>query len=142
MSTSSRQLTAQEISTARAALDQLSSNNEELQLHISSSHTSVTLPAPAVALLRELLEAMAQGKAVSVLPSDSELSTFELADLLNVSRPHAITLLERGLIPYRMVGTHRRVRLEDALAYKTMQHQRSMDAMAALQGENERLGLQ
>jgi excisionase family DNA binding protein len=71
----------------------------------------------------------------------SELGTFELADLLGTSRSHAIGLLERGLIPFRNVGTHRRVRVEDALKYKAEQRQRSLETMAALQAENEALGL-
>jgi excisionase family DNA binding protein len=73
---------------------------------------------------------------------DGELGTSELADLLGISRPQAIGLLERGLIPFRNVGVHRRVRVEDALKYKAEQRQRSLKAMAALQAENEALGLQ
>ena len=89
-----------------------------------------------------MLEAMALGKNVAVLPLETELSSFELADLLNVSRPYAIGLLEKGVIPFRSVGVHRRIRLDDALQYKAKQRQCSLEAMAALQAENEALGLQ
>jgi excisionase family DNA binding protein len=130
--------TAHDAQTARIALEKLESqDNTNLETHLD-----LTLPAPAVNLLRELLEAMSKGQAVAVLPLDSELGTFELADLLGTSRPHAIGLLERGLIPFRNVGAHRRVRVEDALKFKAEQRQRSLEAMAALQAENEALGLQ
>lgn len=127
--------TARDSAAARRALETLQSDPDRLELDLRTSDT-------LGAALRELLEVMAQGKAMTVLPLDAELSSFELADLLGVSRPSAIAILERGLIPYRTVGTHRRVRLEDAQQYQTQQRQRSLEAMAALQAENEALGLQ
>jgi excisionase family DNA binding protein len=127
--------TPRDTDTARRALEALQRDPNHLELNL---HATDTLPAT----LRTLLEAMSAGKAVAILPLESELSTFELADLLGVSRPTAISLLERGLIPYRTVGTHRRIRLEDALAFQTQQRQRSLEAMSALQAENEALGLQ
>ena len=127
--------TARDTAAARRALEALQSDPDRLELDLRMSDTL------GVAL-RELLEVVAQGRAMAVLPLDTELSSFELADLLGVSRPSAIAILERGLIPYRTVGTHRRVRLEDAQQYQTQQRQRSLEAMAALQAENEALGLQ
>ena len=126
--------TERDSAAARRALEALQSDPDRLELDL---HGSDTLGAA----LRELLEVMAQGKAVTMHPIDAELSSFQLADLLGVSRPSAIAILERGLIPYRTVGTHRRVRLEDAQRYQTQQRQRSLEAMAALQVENEALGL-
>jgi excisionase family DNA binding protein len=129
--------------SARKALVQLGADQSTvLKLHAAGSDTAVKLPQIVVSLLRELLEAIAHGKAVAVIPVEQELSTFELAELLSVSRPHAITLLERGLIPFQFIGSHRRVRLEDALKYKDAQYKRSLEAMAALQAQNEALGLQ
>ncbi len=81
--------------------------------------------AEAVVLTRELTEALrallaplAQGKMVRVVPLEAELTTQEAAEILGVSRPHLIRLLESGKIPYRKVGTHRRIRVEDLLAYR------------------------
>jgi excisionase family DNA binding protein len=136
MNVFSQNLSAQDSAIAQVALEKIAvqhSQNQEMNL---------TLPAPAIDLLREMLEAMVLGKSVAILPLETELSSFELADVLNVSRPYAIGLLEKGLIPFRSVGVHRRIRLDDALRYKAEQRQRSLEAMAALQAENEALGLQ
>jgi excisionase family DNA binding protein len=132
----SQNLSAQDSAIAQVALEKIAVQ------HPQNQEMNLTLPAPAIDLLREMLEAMVLGKSVAVLPLETELSSFELANVLNVSRPYAIGLLEKGLIPFRSVGVHRRIRLDDALRYKAEQRQRSLEAMAALQAENEALGLQ
>ena len=99
------------------------------------------LPAEALAIFQEVLEHLAQQRSVVVLALDSELSTFEAADVLNVSRPHVTKLLERGVIPFRMVGTHHRIRLADVLQYQTEQRQRSLAAMQELADLSQGLGL-
>ena len=76
------------------------------------------LPAGAVALLMDILEAMAAGRGVTLIPENAELTTVQAADVLNVSRPFLIKLLEESVLPHRKVGKHRRVRLEDVMAYK------------------------
>jgi excisionase family DNA binding protein len=65
-----------------------------------------------------ILEAMAAGRGVTIIPENAELTTVQAADVLNVSRPFFIKLLENGAIPHRKVGKHRRVRMEDFMAYK------------------------
>lgn len=79
-----------------------------------------TLPVPdeAMQLFAELLAQLAKGNLVRILGMDSELTTQEAADLLHVSRPYLIQLLEKGVLPFRQVGSHRRVRYQDVLDYK------------------------
>jgi excisionase family DNA binding protein len=76
------------------------------------------LPAGAVALLIDILEAMAAGRGVTLIPENAELTSVQAADVLNVSRPFLIKLLDENLLPHRKVGKHRRIRLEDVMAYK------------------------
>ena len=78
----------------------------------------IELPAGAVELLSHVLEAMAAGQGVTLIPENAELTTVQAADVLSVSRPYLIKLLDRGAIPHRKVGKHRRVRMEDVVAYK------------------------
>ena len=79
----------------------------------------VELPAGAVALLIDILEAMAAGRGVTIIPENAELTTVQAANLLNVSRPFVIKLLAERALPHRKVGKHRRILIEDVMAYKS-----------------------
>jgi excisionase family DNA binding protein len=78
----------------------------------------IELPAGAVTLLMDILGAMASGQGITLIPENAELTTVQAADILKVSRPFLIKLLDEGNIPYRKVGKHRRVRMEDVMNYK------------------------
>jgi excisionase family DNA binding protein len=78
----------------------------------------IELPAGAVTLLLDILGAMAAGQGVTIIPEDAELTTVQAADILHVSRPFLIKLLDEGKVPYRRVGKHRRIRMEDVMNYK------------------------
>ncbi len=110
---------------ARESLNRLShylgAGRADLRIHIQGDGETgedITLPLPALRLLKDILAEMAQGHAVTLLPVRAELTTQQAADLLNVSRPYLIRLLEERKIPFRLVGQHRRVRLDDVMAYK------------------------
>jgi excisionase family DNA binding protein len=91
-----------------------------LKLRVTNGEQAepVELPAGAVALLMDILDAMAAGRGVTIIPEKAELTTVEAASILHVSRPFLIKLLEDQRIPYRTVGKHRRIRMEDVMAYK------------------------
>ncbi len=78
----------------------------------------VELPASAFHALQLLADGMAKGLTMMLLAHGKELTTQQSADILHVSRPHVIKLLEQGEMPYHQVGTHRRVKIEDVLAYR------------------------
>ncbi len=92
-------------------------------------------------LFRQLLIDLAQNRAVSIIPVDHELTTHQAADLLNVSRPYLIRLLDQGKITFRMVGTHRRIRLEDLLTYKDKVRAESDKALDELVKDSQDMDL-
>ncbi len=93
------------------------------------------LPAAAVALLMEILEAMAAGRGVSIIPENAELTTVQAAAILNVSRPYLIKLLVAGAIPHRKVGKHRRILMEDVMTYKNRIDREREDVLDQLAAE-------
>lgn len=92
--------------------------SRRLSVRIGTTNDEIELPVGAVRLLVDILSNMAEGNAVTLIPVHAELTTTQAADILGVSRPFLIRLLEDGLIPFRKVGTHRRVYFEDVQAYK------------------------
>ena len=81
-------------------------------------HERVELPRSAMTALLAISRALAQGQALRVVPVGAELTTQDAADLLGVSRPHLIKLIDQGALPHHMVGTHRRLMSDDVLAYR------------------------
>lgn len=78
---------------------------------------ALVVPRQAVEMFAYILAAMARGQGVQIMPVNAELTTQQAADMLNVSRPYLIGLLERGEIEYRLVGRHRRIRFDTVMAY-------------------------
>lgn len=99
------------------------------------------LPKQALSLLRDLLIEMAQGNAVTVVPTHAELTTQQAADFLNISRPYLIRLLEKKKIPFTKVGTHRRIKYEELLKYKRKIKQDAEEALVNLIAEAQELGM-
>lgn len=84
---------------------------------IEGNSYQIELPALAIKLLKNTLEEISNGNSISIMAHQSELSTQEAADALNVSRPFLVKLLEQGDIPFHKVGTHRRIKHKDIIDY-------------------------
>jgi excisionase family DNA binding protein len=103
---------------------------------------TIELPASAVRLLLDILEQMARGSAVTLMPVHAELTTQQAADLLGVSRTHLVQLLDEGKIAHRKVGTHRRIRAEDTLKYRRETERKRREALDELTAYDQELGFQ
>jgi excisionase family DNA binding protein len=112
-----------------------------LQAEGAPGEVTATLPREAFDILLEVLGQMANGNAVTIVPVHAELTTHQAAEILNVSRPYLIGLLEAGKIPHRMVGTHRRIRFTDLMAYKQQDDARRDEAVAELTRQAQDLDL-
>jgi len=127
--------------TSRTLSKYADADRVQLSLRGSNGETDeLVLPGHILQILLDVLSEMAQGNAVSLIPYHQEISTQDAANLLNVSRPFLIKLLENGSIPFRKVGAHRRVRLEELLAYKEkniQQRRRALDELADLSQQED-----
>ena len=138
--------TAQEAEEAKITSRALSkyAHNERLHLKIASNNNEsedLVLPGYAINLLLAMLTEMSKGNAITVMPIHAELSTQETAELLNVSRPHLVDLLEQGKIPFRKVGTHRRVLANDVFDYKQRIDEARLKALDDLAAQAQELGM-
>lgn len=108
---------------------------------VGAEGDTVEVPAELVGVLQVIVRHLKAGHGVTVASLQAELTTVESAELLNVSRPHLIKLLDGGALPFRMVGTHRRLRLVDVLAYRDGQDAAAREALDGLTRQAEVLGL-
>jgi excisionase family DNA binding protein len=106
---------------------------------IGANGVAIPLPVEVYTVLKAVVEAMREGRAITVVPLNPRLSTQEAAELLGVSRPTLVKLLEEGALPYEQPGRHRRVKLADVLAYKearSFEQRRAIDEMTEFAQEN------
>lgn len=127
---------AREVSRALSA-----SEGGTAALQLLVRRAMLTLPEAARKPLRILLEELGKGRPVIVIPLDAEVTSQQAADILDVSRPHVVSLIEKGLLPARKVGTQRRLRLEDVLAYKAATRTERIEALGELTDLDQDLGL-
>lgn len=116
----------------------LQREKSSLEFRDTATGETLTLPPSAERALLQILEEMGQGRAVTITPVNSELSTQQAAAILNVSRPYVAKLVDEGSLPARKVGPHRRILLGDVLAYKEtmrVEQTRAMEELVALTSE-------
>lgn len=124
----------------RALVEQLRASDELAGLTLADG-TRIRLPDEVAQALRGIVEALAEGKAVTVAPQHTTLTTQQAADLLGISRPTLVKLLEEGEIPHTRPGRHRRVRLSDVLVYRDAMRRDAHEALDELAGISEEAGL-
>ena len=113
----------------------------KIRLDEEEEAAAITVPTSAVKLFLHLLVEMSQGNAVTLIPTHAELTTQQAADLLNVSRPYVVKLLEEGKIPSRAVGKYRRIRFADLMTYKRNDDEVRTKILAHLTAEAQELGM-
>ncbi len=120
---------------------QTTSRTIEIRSNAKGRPISTTVPREAFELFLEILGQMANGNAVTIVPVHAELTTQQAADLLNVSRPFLVALLDEGKIPSRKVGSHRRVKAADLAAYQQRDEAERKKVLDELTAEAEKHGL-
>jgi excisionase family DNA binding protein len=96
----------------------LSSKRKHVQIKLQDKDEYLEISPKAFSLLQKMLELMDNGKSITIVPTEDSLTTQQVALILNVSRPHVVKLLEGGEIPFKMVGAHRRISLNDLREYE------------------------
>lgn len=119
----------------------LKTSTKEIKIEVQGEKASIKIPVSALKHLNTIVDLMAQGKAITVNPVDAEITTQEAADLLNVSRPYIVKLLEEGKIPFHKVGSHRRIKLKDFLAHKNQYKKQQREALDELAKQAQELDM-
>lgn len=117
------------------------SKSKPIEIEITGEKTHIKIPPNALGFLNTIFEHMAKGKAISIIPYDTEISTQQAAEMLNVSRPHVVKLLEKGEIPFKKVGTHRRIKLKDLQRYKERSEKEREKHLAELVKQAQELNM-
>lgn len=123
---------AQRAAEARRQIAAIQGRDEKAQLCLYDGDQKIVVPVAAIPLLEGILNHMAQGNAVTLVPIGHTLTTQQAADMLNVSRPYFVKLLEAGKIAFTKVGRHRRVQLQDLLDYMKQADESSRKALDEL----------
>lgn len=147
--TSSDEALAEDAAVAAKSLAGLTAKTKKrtakriaLEARDDSRRVRAEIPVEVFELFLQLLTAIAEGQAVTIIPGGKELTTQQAADLLNVSRPYVVHLLDDGKIPFRRVGTKRRIRVGDVMSYKKRDDAARRKIADALAREAEELGLE
>ncbi|AMB41609.1 helix-turn-helix domain-containing protein [Paenarthrobacter ureafaciens] len=137
---SDAELARDALKVLRRAVDSHTDPRQPVEMTVADGG-HLEMPGPAAELMIRILGKMAAGQGVTVIPMNAELTTQQAADLLNVSRPYLVRLLESGQIEFRKVGTHRRVMAESLYDYKRRALVAQKDAADELSALGQEMGL-
>jgi excisionase family DNA binding protein len=147
METAIETINKQDQQIAQTSLRAIRSNARQLRrkknrsVNIRINNTNIAIPQTAFSLLSDILSNMADGKSVSITSIETEITTQQAADILHVSRPFMVKLLETGEIPFFKVGSHRRIFLKDVQAYEIKQQQTRKKQLAFLTKQAQKLSM-
>jgi len=139
--------TEQDIALAKEGSRELSmvmntpEETQEITVCLGHVEQKVHLPSSAIQMLMDILVNISQGNAVQIVPVHAELTTQEAADMLMVSRPYLVKLLDDGKIEHRKVGSHRRIRYNDLLSFKQQEERARKAALDELAAEAQELNM-
>lgn len=126
-------------SALAAALAQI--HKEATEIEIEETQDKIVVPSRALKLLQDILQAMSEGKPVSIVPVATEVTTQKAAELLGCSRPFLVKLLEDGEIPFTKVGKHRRIMFEDVVNYRKKMKDEQRKHLIEIMNTDEEDGL-
>ena len=116
-------------------------SNKSRVIRLTLQGEEIPIPEKALTYLIEVLSNMSDGKSMDIVAEEKELTTQQAADMLNVSRPFVVKLLEDGRIPFKKVGKHRRILLQDILRIKEQQSKTRKSQLEKLARDSQKLGL-
>ncbi|MGB4659201.1 MAG: helix-turn-helix domain-containing protein, partial [Mobilitalea sp.] len=136
-----RKLAQESYTSLISSIEQLKSDQAEIEIEIEETRERIILPVKALNLLGEILKAMSQGKPISIVPLATEVTTQKASEILGCSRPYLVKLLEEGKIEYTKVGKHRRIKYEDVIDYKKKMKEEQKKRLIEIMHADEDLGL-
>lgn len=139
ISKSDRKAAHESYNALESVLSHLKSDKAEIE--VEETKEKLILPKKALILLAEILKAMSQGKHISIIPIDEEVTTQQAAEILGCSRPHLVKLLEERQIPFIKIGRHRRVKYKDILKYKEAKKKEQERLLVEMMHLDEEQGL-
>jgi excisionase family DNA binding protein len=128
---------------SEASTEIAKNKSDKISLKIFGYEEELEIPKSAILLFFTILDKMAEGNSFALFHSDNntDISTQQAAEMLGVSRPHIVNLLEKGEIPFHKVGTHRRIQLKDLIAYDKKMKKKRADNLDFLAGQAQDLNL-
>jgi len=131
-----------EVAQAKKSFKLLREDKSRLH-YIMGSETGVKVPIPETVfnLFVTVLEELSKSNAIQLVPINAEVTTIEAAEIVGVSRPFLVKILNEGKIRYRMVGRHRRILLKDLMEYYEKSKKSQLKAIAEMTAEDDADGL-